>query len=130
MNKLLWLALLFVGTAQAQMTCNAREACVSWSAVTRYTDNVLIPAGTPVFYNVYRRASNSQTRVLIFSTTVHNQLAQKLLLQPLGTQCYSVKAVVSLVTSDFSPEGCKTIRLTAPTDGAIEAPTDGAIETR
>lgn len=103
----------------AGAVCPATDACIEWQPVVQYTDDTNIPADKIVTYKVYRSGT-----AIGSTTTVGIQLVK----EPRGQQCYFMTAVVDNVESDPSNTVCKTIRSSAPTDGAIEAPSDGGIE--
>ena len=123
--SLLLLAICDVARGAAPAS-GPREALLSWQAPTKMTDNSNIPAGATLSYRVYHGTSRTicGTTVLTTVTTLQVLLTN----QPLGLQCYCVTALLNGSESTPAGPGCKTMRLPAPTEGAIEAPTEGSIE--
>lgn len=128
MRMFLAMAVLMVPAlcSAAQPTSGPQEALLSWEAPKLYTNGVAIPANLTIAYYVYR----SNTDAYCGSTKLGPFGGTSVLLtsQPLGKRCYCLTAVVEGVESAQTPPACKTMRLPAPTEGAIEAPTDGSIE--
>lgn len=120
----------FVIAVQSQTPCPSNWICVKWDKVTQYDDNTNIPASRPVTYNLWMdakpyRATDGLSMIVKDAKN--------------GNHCIFVTAsalspksptdpTLVMTTSGPSAEGCKVVRVSAPTNGAIEAPTNGAIE--
>lgn len=124
------LLVLFAGAAHGAQPADSgpRNALLSWTRPTEYTNGTTMPPSAIGGYRIYRKAplESDFTRVLEVSPTTLQVLMTR---QPPGMNCYAVTAVtVAGAESGFSATGCKLILLEPPTDGGIEAPTDGAVE--
>jgi hypothetical protein len=83
-----------------------RQAALSWTAPTLYTDGSAIQS--PITYNVYRGARGSALAVKTRIATGLTALSLTDSNRPAGVEeCYQVTAVVT-VESDPTAEGCKS----------------------
>jgi len=117
------LTALLVLAAPAVAACPSDRICLAWVGPTQNVDGS--PVRPPITYRVYR--VGAPLDVLVGSTPL---LSMAVTQQPSGWQCFFVTAVTIDGESAPSMQGCKFLRPSAPTDGAIEAPSDGAIEDR
>jgi hypothetical protein len=118
---------LAAASAAGAGVSGSREALLSWTRPTQYVNGTTLPASRPLKYRIYR--GTSPTSCSGFSMLVETSALQLLLTnQPLGRQCYCVTAVDVMDESLRTGPGCKTMRLSAPTEGSIEKPTEGSIE--
>lgn len=125
MKRLVLAVVLLACSGLAAAACPGHVVCIEWRASTGWSDGTPFAAGTVPLYKVYRRAKDGGPVTMVLSTTA---LEATLTNEPRGSQCYVVTATVDGKESLYSNEGCKLVRIAAPTDGSIEAPSEGAIE--
>lgn len=111
----------------AQPSSGPRAALLVWQAPTKFVNETDIPGSPPIQYRVYRGISETACGAQLQYTEALTMLLDN---QPLGKQCYCVSAVWVPTAEESEKTGpsCKTMRIAAPTEGAIEKPSDGSIE--
>lgn len=89
-----------------------RQAVLSWTKPTQYTDGSPIDPSVVVTYNVYKgaRGSTSKTRIAEGVT----ELSRTITGLELGEHCFNVTAVAHGLESAYSQEGCKSFPFLAP----------------
>lgn len=85
------------------------DVCLEWTAPSTFVAGN--PILDPITYKLYRNGLLVGSLALTTTTITNEQT---------GRQCYRVTAVVNGVESTQSNELCKTVKLEAPTNGAIE----------
>jgi hypothetical protein len=111
-------------------TVPSSVACLSWQAPTTNTDDSALTdlAGFKVYFSLNANFTSGVSSFAINSPTNRCQMFMKL---PPGKWYFRMTAFNTAgKESALTAAVSKTIRIAAPTDGAIEAPTDGSIEPR
>jgi len=104
--KQLFAILLIASVFAFGVSKAANTATITFTAVTKYTDDTTIPAGTAVTYNVYQGAKGSTTKAKVGTITATSTTISVGLLT--GQEyCFEVSAVVGGIEGADSNEACK-----------------------
>jgi hypothetical protein len=134
-----WVALLLLlapiaSFAACPISCPATmpnsQACVSWLPPTTNTDGTTLTdlAGYKLYFTLKADFTSGVSSFAVNNPGNRCQMFMKL---PPGKWYFRMTAFNTAGKESALTEAVsKTIRIAAPTDGAIEAPTDGSIEPR
>jgi hypothetical protein len=113
----------------------ANGALVSWDYPTLNNDGT--PVKTPLTVSLYRvpvvtaadgKKAIDASKPKVKLADIQNDTYRIIAGQPIGEQCYALNATSPDGTGEFTPPGCKTMRLSGPAEVGLSGPSEVGVE--